>query len=124
MALILVDTCIIIDHLRNRAEATAFLKQLDERPLVSVLTLAELQGGVRNREDERLMDRVILDWPVVPLDAPTARLGGSLWRRFGPSHGTGIMDATLAATAQRQRARLATVNRKHFPMLDNLLVPY
>lgn len=124
MALILVDTCIIIDHLRDRGGATAFLRQLDERPLVSVLTLAELQGGVVNREDERLMDRVILDWPVVPLDAPTARLGGSLWRRFRPSHGTGIMDAMLAATAQRQRARLATVNRKHFPMLDDLLVPY
>lgn len=124
MALILVDTCIIIDHLRNRLEATAFLKQLDERPLVSVLTLAELQAGVRNREDEALLDRIIAGWPVVVLDGPTARLGGSLWRRFGPSHGTGIMDAMLAATAQREQARLATVNRKHFPMLDDLLVPY
>jgi predicted nucleic acid-binding protein len=124
LALILVDTCIIIDHLRNRAEATAFLKQLEQLPLVSVLTLAELQAGVRNREDEKLLDRVIADWPVVVLDAPTARLGGSLWRRFGPSHGTGIMDAMLAATAQRERARLATINRRHFPMFDDLLVPY
>ena len=124
MALILVDTCIIIDHLRHRTEATAFLKQLDERPLVSVLTLAELQAGVRNREDERLLDRVIAEWSVVVLNAPTARQGGALWRRFGPSHGTGIVDAMLAATAQRERARLATVNRKHFPMLDDLLVPY
>ena len=124
MALILVDTCIIIDHLRNRAEATAFLKQLEQLPLVSVLTLAELQAGVRDRKDERLLDRFIADWPVVVLDAPTARLGGSLWRRFGPSHGTGITDAMLAATAQRERARLATINRRHFPMLDDLLVPY
>ena len=124
MALILVDTCIVIDHLRNRAEATAFLKQFDGRPLVSVLTLAELQAGVRNREDEALLDRLIADWPVVPLDAPTARLGGSLWRHFGPSHGTGIVDAMPAATAQRERARFATINRKHFPMLDDLLVPY
>jgi predicted nucleic acid-binding protein len=66
----------------------------------------------------------VADWPVVGLDAPTARLGGSLWRRFGPSHGTGIMDALLAATAQRERARLATINRRHFPMLDDLLAPY
>lgn len=124
MALILVDTCIIIDHLRNRAGATAFLRQLEQLPIVSVLTLAELQAGVSNRADERLLDRVIADWPVVVLDAPTARLGGSLRRRFGPSHGTGIMDAMLAATAQQAGARLATVNRKHFPMLDDLLVPY
>jgi predicted nucleic acid-binding protein len=66
----------------------------------------------------------VADWPVVGLDAPTARLGGSLWRRFGPSHGAGIMDALLAATAQRERARLATINRRHFPMLDDLLAPY
>ena len=124
MALILVDTCIIVDHLRNRAEATAFLKQLDQLPLVSVLTLAELQAGVRNRSDERVLDRLMAGWPVVALDAPTARLGGSWRRRFGSSHGTGIIDAMLAATAEQACARLATVNRKHFPMFDDLLVPY
>jgi predicted nucleic acid-binding protein len=30
----------------------------------------------------------------------------------------------LAATAQRSNARLATVNHRHFPMLDDLIVPY
>jgi len=34
------------------------------------------------------------------------------------------MDALLAPTAQRERARLATINRRHFPMLDDLLAPY
>jgi predicted nucleic acid-binding protein len=34
------------------------------------------------------------------------------------------MDAMLAATAQRERACLATINRRHFPMLEDLLVPY
>ena len=124
MALILVDTCIIIDHLRNRTEATAFLRQLDEWPLVSVLTLAELQAGVRDHKDEALLNRLLANWQVVVLDAPTARLGGSWRRRFGPSHGTGIIDAMLAALARQAGARLATVNAKHFPMLDDPLEPY
>jgi predicted nucleic acid-binding protein len=33
-------------------------------------------------------------------------------------------DALIAATARIHRARLVTRNTWHFPMLDDLLVPY
>jgi predicted nucleic acid-binding protein len=35
-----------------------------------------------------------------------------------------IANALIAATAQVHQARLVTRNARHFPMLDNLLVPY
>ena len=48
-----------------------------------------------------------------------------LWRRqFGPSHGVGIMDAMVAAAANRINATLVSHNRKHFPMFADLIVPY
>jgi predicted nucleic acid-binding protein len=48
-----------------------------------------------------------------------------LWRRdFGPSHGVGLADAVIAATAAEKGATLVTTNRKHFPMLTSVLVPY
>ena len=58
------------------------------------------------------------------IDAETARRGGGLRREFARSHGTGLLDALIAATAQVHRARLVTRNARHFPMLDDLLVPY
>jgi predicted nucleic acid-binding protein len=39
-------------------------------------------------------------------------------------HGVGIPDALIAATARAHGARLVTRNLRHFPMLDDLLVPY
>lgn len=122
--MILIDTCIFIDCLRGREEAQAFLEGPQAETWVSVLTLAELAVGVRHEIDQAMVDAVTVDCRIVTLDAQTARLGGSLKRRYRPSHGTDLVDALLAAAAMRSGARLATVNRRHFPMLDDLIVPY
>jgi len=48
-----------------------------------------------------------------------------LWRRtYGRSHGTGLADALIAASASAAQATLVTLNRKHFPMLADVLVPF
>ncbi|HXC24442.1 MAG TPA: PIN domain-containing protein, partial [Gemmatimonadaceae bacterium] len=61
---------------------------------------------------------------VSPVDPEIAEVGGLLRRDFGPSHGTGLVDALIAATARRSGARLVTLNDKHFPMLKHILIPY
>jgi predicted nucleic acid-binding protein len=61
---------------------------------------------------------------VHDVDLDIARLGGAYRRRFGASHGVLIPDALIAATAQAHGARLVTRNARHFPMLDDVLVPY
>ncbi len=124
MAPILIDTCVFVDCLRGRREALDFLAELPVGSLVSVLTIAELEAGARNRKARAVVDDVTADCRIVALDGETARLGGSFKRRFRPSHGTDLVDALIAATAKQAGARLATVNRKHFPMFDDLLVPY
>ena len=92
--------------------------------LVSVVTIAELVAGARNRSARALVDDVTAGCRVIDLDAETARLGGAFKRQFRPSHGTDLLDALIAASAKQASARLATVNRKHFPMFGDLLVPY
>jgi predicted nucleic acid-binding protein len=124
LAAILIDTCVFVDCLRGRQQALEFLVQLRVTPLVSVVTIAELAAGARNRAARALVDDVTAGCRIVELDVETARLGGAFKRRFRPSHGTDLIDALIAATAKQAGARLATLNRKHFPMLDDLLVPY
>jgi predicted nucleic acid-binding protein len=50
---------------------------------------------------------------------------GGLYRRdYGKSHNVGLADALIAATATQRRVPLVTLNRKHFPMLQDVIVPY
>jgi predicted nucleic acid-binding protein len=57
-------------------------------------------------------------------DAFKPHLREFLKARYGKSHGVGLVDALIAATAKLHGYRLVTLNKKHFPMLDNVLIPY
>lgn len=121
---LLLDTDILIDYLRGQVKAIAFLKKTRRRLLVSALTVAELHVGVREGAERQVLDDFLGLMEVVAVTPEIARLGG-LWRRdYGKSHGTGLIDALIAATAEVSGFTLATLNEKHFPMLEAVLVPY
>lgn len=61
---------------------------------------------------------------VVPLNLEIARIGGLYKRDFGKSHGVGLADAILAATAKVASAELKTLNVKHYPMFKALKPAY
>ena len=120
----LVDTDVLIDYLRGQAEAVAFLQSATATLRVAAPTVAELYVGVREGREREVLDRFVDAFEAVPVSAEIARQAG-LWRRdYGRSHGTGLMDALIAACAQATESRLVTLNEKHFPMLSNVLVPY
>jgi predicted nucleic acid-binding protein len=120
----LLDTCVIVDYLRDRHEAVEFIHHASIRPAVSAITAAELLAGARSSTEERWIEDLLHQLLVHDVDLDIARLGGAYSRRYGPSHGVLIPDALIAATAQVHDARLITRNARHFPMLDDLLVPY
>lgn len=121
---LLFDTDVLIDYLRGQADAVAFLKKT-RRPLrVSAATVAELYVGVREDDEREVLERFLGLMEVVDLTADIARQAG-LWRRdFGPSHGTGLVDALIAASAESSGSTLVTLNAKHYPMLEAVLTPY
>ena len=53
MTQLLIDTDVLIDYLRDRAEAVAYLESLTPPLSVSAITVAELYAGVQDG-DERL----------------------------------------------------------------------
>ena len=123
MSSYLLDTDVLIDFLRGHAPAVAWMQALQQQPMVSVITLAELRAGMRAGEEaalERLFDALI----KVPVDEQIASHAGDLRRKFGPTHGTGLADALIAASAISHKVRLVTLNVKHFPMLEDLAPPY
>jgi predicted nucleic acid-binding protein len=124
MRRLLLDTCILIDHLRDHPPAVEYIGQLSAQPLLSAVTVAEIYVGVRNRAETRRAEMLLDRFDVFGIDGEIARRGGGFRRAFARSHGTGLLDALIAATAQVHGARLVTRNARHFPMLDDLLVPY
>lgn len=124
---IVLDTDIVIDYLRGDQQAVDYLEALakrsDVRLAVSVVTVAELYVGVRDAERARLA-RFLEALDVIALTGDHARAGGLFRRRYGPSHGTDLPDALIAATAEAERAVLVTFNVRHFPMLAEVRAPY
>jgi hypothetical protein len=120
----LLDSCIVIDYLREHPPAVRYIRTLATEPLLSAVTIAEVYVGVRNRAEASRVEMLVDLFVVLAVDAEIARRGGELRRRFARSHGTGLLDALIAATAQIHGARLVTRNARHFPMLEDLLVPH
>jgi predicted nucleic acid-binding protein len=121
---ILIDTDVLIDYLRDRPEAVAYLEGLTEHLLISAVTVAELYAGVRDGAERAALDSFIQAFEIVVVDDQIAVKGGLYRRDYSKSHNIGLADALIAATANLSKAELVTLNKKHFPMLANVIVPY
>jgi hypothetical protein len=120
----LLDTCVLIDYLRDDEAAVQLIRRLARRPSVSVVTIAELYAGVRNDREREGIEALLAVIDVRNVDFEIARLAGGYRLQYRGSHGVAMPDALIAATARVDGARLVTRNTRHFPMLDDLLVPY
>jgi predicted nucleic acid-binding protein len=121
---LLIDTDVMIEYLRGADQAVAFLESLERRPATSVLCVAELLAGVRNAEEREAILRFLLAFDELAVDAEIARMGGDYRRTYMKSHNTGLADALIAATASYHNLTVVTFNTRHFPMLENVHVPY
>jgi predicted nucleic acid-binding protein len=121
---LVVDTDVLVDYLRGQTAAAEWLESQSADVMVSAITVAELFAGIKGERESRIVDRFLLAFVVLPATEEIARLAGQFRRDYGPSHGTGLADALIAATAAVSGALLATSNRRHFPMLPAVVTPY
>lgn len=120
----MLDTDVVIDYLRQRPDAVAFVKGLQDRPIISVVTVGELYSGVREGEERVFLDALAVAFRVVPVTRSIAVQAGLYRRQYRKSHGVELADALIAATAEAMGAKLHTLNVKHYPMLAHVTVPY
>jgi len=120
---ILVDSDVLIAHLRGLAAARAWLREARQRtgPLaVSVVSIAEITGGMRS-EERREVWGLLGSLHAEDVNEVIARRAGELMRRYRRSHAAiGIADYLIAATAEVRGLELATLNARHFPMFKGL----
>jgi predicted nucleic acid-binding protein len=108
---LLVDTDVLIDHLRGTSRLPGKVRQLG----ISVVSRCELFSG---RDDPDKLRRFL--WPMIelPIDAATAELAGLTRRQTGIA----TPDALIAATALLHRIPLMTRNRRDFDRVDKLQI--
>jgi predicted nucleic acid-binding protein len=121
---ILVDTDVLADFLRGHSNAVAFVNAHSARIILSSIVVAELYSGVKGDAEQAALDNFVSLFRIIPVRAEIAKAGGLYKRDYGKSHGVGLADAILAATAEAENAELKTLNTKHYPMLKGLKPPY
>lgn len=121
---ILPDTDVLVDFLRGHAKAIAFMEAHHTRVILSSIGVAELYAGVKGDAEHAALDAFVSLFRVVPVSAEIAKAAGLYKRDYGKSHGVGLADAIMAATAEAEDAELKTLNTRHYPMLRNLKPTY
>lgn len=124
----LLDSDVLIEYLRGRPQTISYLESLAESssaPLrISVISVAELFAGVKGDRELSDLEVFLNAFEVVPLTPDMGREGGLLRLVYRPGQGLSLADALIAATAQAIGAILVTFNRRHYPMLERVEVPY
>ena len=121
---LLIDTDVIIDYLRGFPKAVEYLEKQTSTLFLSSITIAELYAGVKDGEEKFILDQFIEAFEIVDVTTEIAIEGGLYKRDYIKSHGVGLADSIIAACAILVNAALVTLNKNHFPMIKNVIVPY
>ena len=114
----LLDSCVLIRHLRRHKPTTDLVSALilEGQVGIAAISRTEIIEGMREHEREATM-RLLDSLPAYPLDVAIADMAGEYIRRY---RAQGITldkpDAIIGATAVLHGLVLVTYNQKHFPM--------
>jgi len=132
---VLLDTNVVSEALRPRPEARviAWLRAHEARAWLSVVTIGEIEAGIRGAPDPRRAGslRVWLDEVLIPqfahrllpIDLAVARRWGEGTAAARAAGATvGAVDALIAATAAQHGLAVATRNTRDFERLGVAVV--
>ncbi|OGE81614.1 MAG: hypothetical protein A3H72_00975 [Candidatus Doudnabacteria bacterium RIFCSPLOWO2_02_FULL_48_8] len=123
--MVILDTNVIIDHLRQEKGQETLLKRLIRNNLqedlaISIISIQELYRGqsTKDSEKENNILTTVSALKILSYSYEAAELAGKLAR---DSKGTiEFADAAIAATALVNNGSLATLNKKDFVQIPNL----
>lgn len=115
----ILDSSLLIDCLRGRAEAVAVLASVTS-PATHLLVAAELFAGARDKVEQAQIESFLAGFILrIPTEADgLAAL--ELYKRHHLSHGVDWPDCQIGATALRLGLDVYTQNVKHFAAFAGL----
>jgi predicted nucleic acid-binding protein len=119
--MVIVDTSVIIDHLRQSDKTkTLFTCLISKETLaISIVTYAELYSGQSvwnsvkaSQTVEKLCDNLC----ILPITQEIAKMAG----KIKSSHDLDLVDCLIAATSISNKISLSTLNLKHFQPIPSI----
>jgi len=118
---ILIDTDVLIWHMRGNEKARDRIYQI-EKPAISIITQMELVQGLRNKHEQRLLHGFLgqLGFDVLSVNDLISQRALFLMEEWRLSHQMLMADALIAATAIEHGMPLLSGNEKHYRFLTML----
>jgi predicted nucleic acid-binding protein len=118
----LIDSNVVIDVSRGNAAAIKYVDSLLGPWAISQVTAMELIVGARDKRELATIDSFLALYPVVALSDGIGTRAYQLLKTYAKSHGLHVFDSLVAATAIEKALTLVTLNRKHYQMIEGLLL--
>lgn len=125
MTRFMLDSDVIIWHLRGRREVTEMLRNLHNLrlPGCSAVSVFEVQMGLKRGEEEATR-RFLKALRIFDVNWEIAERSAQLVREHKSKGSTlGVADALIAGTCLLHDLTLVTYNQKHYPIAELNLYP-
>jgi len=125
--MVLLDTDIMIDLLRQHAPAVAWLTALsDEEIILPGFVVMELIQGCGSREEQEKVQKALATYAIQWPSAQACHEALDIFARYHLSHQIGMIDALIGALALSLGLVVHTFNQKHYTMIPglNTVQPY
>ena len=121
--IILCDTNVIIEAFRNNKVVIDELEKIGyDNITISVITVAELLFGARNKQEFLKIKKRIDKISIIPVNTGISDIFHKLIEDYSLGHSIGIPDSFIAATAIHYKFELFTFNTKDFKFISVLRI--
>ena len=126
--MILMDSDIIIDLLRQFPPALDWFNHLDddEELLLSGYVVMELIQGCKNKREQEKLQNELTNYEIVWPSTETCNKALHIFTQYFLSHNIGLLDVLIGQTAVALSTPLYTFNQKHYKVIPHLqtIQPY
>jgi hypothetical protein len=118
--MILLDTDVMIDLLREYPPAVAWLDALENEILLPGFVVMELIQGCKTRTEQRRMQRELMEYSIIWPSPEICDEAVAMFAQYYLSHNLGIIDALIGQLAVSLDLPLHTFNHKHYAAIPKL----
>jgi predicted nucleic acid-binding protein len=126
--MILLDSDVLIDLLRNYPSAVEWFDTLheDEELMVSGYVVMELIQGCRSKSEQERVQRELATYGIVWLSPTDCNKALEVFSTYRLSHNAGLLDVLIGQTAVSLDVPLYTFNQRHYSFIPGMqtIQPY
>ena len=118
--MILLDTNILIEVLKNNQNIIKTLYNQEDFLAISSITAMELYFGALNKKEMKKIEKFLTNFETIHLSENISKEAERIIKKYSKSHNLDIPDSLIAATAIVNSFKLFTLNKKDFNYIDKL----